>query len=152
VLRYAAALAAGHPQSPSFLRRFADDPAVRQLAELVADARLSEDEHASMLDGIRERAVRAHAAMAGPDEIRGRLGVAPHTLAGHTEMLGEFAERSRLTGWEADPPEWLLTERAAEAAAAAAQAAHQAREQEQEEVLEAAGRALRRELHPSPIR
>lgn len=127
VLRYAAGLAAGRPEAPSFLRRFTDDPAVQRLATLVTDCRLRDAEHAQLVTQIREQARVAFRAMAGPSEIRSRLGVEPRALTGHAEMIEWFGERRLLAAWETDPPGWLLTERAAQAAADAARAAHQAR-------------------------
>jgi hypothetical protein len=141
VLRYAAGLAAGRPEAPSFLRRFTDDPAVQRLATLVTDCRLRDAEHAQLATQVREQARVAFRAMAGPSEIRSRLGVEPRALTGHAEMIEWFAERRLLAAWETDPPGWLLTERAAQAAADAARAAHQARSLERQQVLEAAERA-----------
>jgi hypothetical protein len=143
VLRYAAGLAAGRPKAPGFLRRFAADPAVARLAALVADCRLRAAEHARMTGEILEQARVAYQAMAGPGEIRRRLGVEPQALAGHVELIDGFVERRLLAAWAVNPPVWLLAERAAMAANEAAQAAHQARACEQRRVLEEAERAIR---------
>lgn len=143
VLRYGAALAAGRPKAPGFLRRFAADPAVARLAALVDNCRLRDEEHGRMAGEVLEQVRLAYQAMAGPGEIRRRLGVEPQAFPGHAELIDGFVERRLLAAWAVDPPEWLLAERAAAAADEAAQAAHQARASEQRQVLEAAERAIR---------
>lgn len=143
VLRYAAGLAAGRPRPPSFLRRFTHDPEAARIAVLVAECRFRDSELADMLGEILERAQVAHSALAGPEEVRRRLGVDPQELTGRADTLEGCVERSALTAWEESPPQWLLAQRAALAAAEAEAAAYRARAREEERLLDAAERAAR---------
>lgn len=141
-LRYAAALACDLPDSPHFLRRYEHDDVVHTLARVIADCRLTAAERRAYLADVQDLALQAHSTMAGPDEVRQRLGTDVSILVGRTETVCRFVPRPELSQLASAPPEWLLSLRAAEAATDAEESVLRARLSAERKVLDAAERAL----------
>jgi hypothetical protein len=143
LVRYAAALAAGLPRGPGFLKKFATDEAVGVLAAVVEECRMRAEERSALLDEVLPLAHKACAELTGPAEIERRSGVDPAVFAGRTDMVGGCMARAELEKVLAAPPQWLAQARAAAVAAEAEAAAHRARTAEERAVLAAAREAAR---------
>ncbi|WP_026117071.1 hypothetical protein [Nocardiopsis valliformis] len=142
VVAHAAGLTEGLDRLPAFLHPFVHVPEAEHVTALVHDCRFTTAEHAAVLDGVTERARAALDTLVDPDEVWRRLGVYPGSTCDQPEELAGHLPASTVAAWAENPPEWLLSERAALVAAEAEQAAHRSREEEERRVLHQAEHAL----------
>ncbi|WP_433472823.1 hypothetical protein ACQPZP_28615 [Spirillospora sp. CA-142024] len=109
-LRWAVALMRTAGRFPAPLRRLAhvEDAPTGQLAHLMRQARLREDELAAMLEDVLPRAARATEGLADPDQVSAMLGVSAWLVSQHVPHFGGHVPVPALRELAGAPPPWLL--------------------------------------------
>ncbi|MYV97705.1 hypothetical protein, partial [Streptomyces sp. SID3343] len=105
---FTCALAYLHGTVPARLRRFMDDPRVRDITEIAQQCRYKPAEIADLLTAVTPRALTALRALARPHRVWAVLGVTAEEIAHHVPSIGRHIAAERLRVLADTPPHWLL--------------------------------------------